>query len=251
MSKRHERQWAKLVAHRSLLIDRVRAVLFDAAGTLIHLREPAGETYARFARRHGGGVAAARLHEAFGECFRSMPAMVFPGESAGGVVALERDWWRSLVERVFRRAAARDAIADFDAFFAELYDHFARAAAWRASEGAVEVLSALRARGFATGVVSNFDRRLPAILAGLGLAPLLDVVVLPSDAGAAKPSPRIFHFALERIGVPAEHALYVGDDAEHDVEGARRAGLESIDARQLENLGDVVTLAETLLPATS
>jgi putative hydrolase of the HAD superfamily len=97
-------------------------------------------------------------------------------------------------------------------------------------------------------VVSNFDRRLLAILDGLGLAELLDVIVLPSDAGAAKPSPLIFRFALERLGVAADRALYVGDDAEHDVEGARRAGLESVDVRKLESLGELAARIDSFLP---
>jgi putative hydrolase of the HAD superfamily len=100
-------------------------------------------------------------------------------------------------------------------------------------------------------VVSNFDRRLMAILDGLGLAALLDAIVLPSDAGAAKPSPRIFHFALERLGVPARRALYVGDDAAHDVEGARRAGLQSLHVSELKDLNEVVQRASTLLPPAS
>jgi putative hydrolase of the HAD superfamily len=229
----------------------VRAVLFDAAGTLIHLREPVGQTYARFARRHGGTVTAEPLQEAFGKAFRRMPSMVFPGESIERVAVLEREWWRSLVEDVFRRAQGGGKIDDFAAFFNELYDHFATATTWRAAGEAAQALAALRERGLSTGVVSNFDRRLPAILGGLGLAPLLDVVVLPSDAGAAKPSPRIFHLALEHLGVPANRALYVGDDAEHDVEGARQAGLSSIDVRELRGLPEIVARVDCLLTPDS
>jgi putative hydrolase of the HAD superfamily len=217
----------------------VRAVLFDAAGTLIHLSEPVGEIYARFARRFGGDVSPARLQVAFGERFRSMPPMVFAGVPMKRIEELEREWWRSLVDAVLRSARARDEIADFDRFFGELFEHFAQAATWRAAAGAAEALSVLRRRGFSTGVVSNFDRRLLAILDGLGLAPLLDVVVLPSEAGAAKPSPLIFQLALERLGVTAGQALYIGNDAEHDVEGAKRAGLASLDVRQLQGLAEL------------
>ena len=229
----------------------MRSVLFDAAGTLIHLREPVGETYARFVRRYGGDVAPARLQAAFGETFRRMPPMVFSGEPMQRVVALEYEWWRSLVDGVFRSARARDEIADFDSFFADLYDHFSQAATWRAAAGAAEALSALRDRGLATGVVSNFDRRLLAILDGLGLADLLDVIVLPSDAGAAKPSPLIFHFALDRLGATAGQALYIGDDAEHDVEGAKRAGLASLDVRELNDFTELPFRIDALLPPDS
>ena len=48
-----------------------------------------------------------------------------------------------------------------------------------------------------------------------------------AGAGAAKPDPRIFARLLEVAGVPADAVLHVGDDAEADVEGARRAGLRT------------------------
>lgn len=45
--------------------------------------------------------------------------------------------------------------------------------------------------------------------------------------GKAKPSACIFHAACERLGVAPADVLHVGDDAEHDVAGASRAGLSS------------------------
>jgi FMN phosphatase YigB (HAD superfamily) len=73
----------------------------------------------------------------------------------------------------------------------------------------------------------------------LGLAPLLEVVVLPADAGAAKPDPRIFACALARLRVSAAVSVYVGDDARDDVAGARNAGLHAIDVMSLSDLGDI------------
>ena len=228
-----------------------RAVLFDAAGTLIHLREPIGKTYALFARRHGVEVPPRQIQEAFGAAFAGMPAMVFTSSAPQEIATRERDWWRALVRDVFRRTAAEERFSDFESFFAELFEHFARPTPWRAAPRAAEALATLRDSGLATGVVSNFDRRLLPILDGLGLAPLLDVVVLPSDAGAAKPSPRIFRLALDLLGVTPERALYVGDDAEHDVEGASWAGLASIDVRTLHALSDIPARLDSLLPPAS
>ena len=88
-------------------------------------------------------------------------------------------------------------------------------------------------------MVSNFDRRLPAILEGLGIAAQLDAIVLPSDARAAKPDRRIFALALERLGVAASEALFVGDDAQDDLEGAHAAGLRAVDVTTLATLSDL------------
>ena len=45
---------------------------------------------------------------------------------------------------------------------------------------------------------------------------------------AAKPDPAIFRAALERLGVAPADAIHVGDSVEHDVAGARAAGLEAV-----------------------
>jgi putative hydrolase of the HAD superfamily len=45
------------------------------------------------------------------------------------------------------------------------------------------------------------------------------------DCGVAKPDPRIFEAACQRLGQPPSQVLHVGDDVRLDVIGAQRAGL--------------------------
>ncbi len=223
----------------------IRAVLFDAAGTLIELCEPVGETYARVARDFGVALPAWRVDDAFRRIFARAEPMVFPDAAPGEVDALEREWWRGIVRSTFLAADSTRRFDDFDAFFEKLYALFSEPGTWRPRAGAPELLRELRTRGLATAVVSNFDRRLPGILAGLGRARWLDAVVLPADAGAAKPDRRIFALALARLGVPASEAVYVGDDEDRDVAGARAAGLEAIDVRSLATLSQLPARVDT------
>jgi putative hydrolase of the HAD superfamily len=234
----------------------LRGVLFDAAGTLMELRETVGETYARVAARHGVRLPAWRLDDAFTRVLRAAPARVFPGASLAEAARRERAAWREIVRATFRAADQgarfepqpdRDA---FDACFDALWDHYAEPAAWRAREGAGAALDALADRGLALGVVSNFDQRLPAVLAGLGLAARLQAIVLPAHAAAAKPDRRIFAHALAALGLAAPAALYVGDDAEHDLAGALAAGLCALDVNRLVSLRELPDrIAEAALPS--
>jgi putative hydrolase of the HAD superfamily len=89
-------------------------------------------------------------------------------------------------------------------------------------------LEALRARGVVTGVLSNMGRDLSEVLAKLGIAGLFDVVVSSAEAGASKPDPRIFEYALSKARTPATHAAHVGDQLETDVLGARSAGVTPV-----------------------
>jgi putative hydrolase of the HAD superfamily len=228
-----------------MTIGRLRAVLFDAVGTLVHLRAPVGETYARFAARHGARVPAARLEEAFGRCRASAPPVGWaPGQPLAEAAARERAWWRRLVDDTFRAADGASLPRPFDAFFDALYAHYGTAEAWALAEGARACLLALRARGLATGVVSNFDQRLRGVLRELGIHHLLDVVVLPAECGAAKPDRAIFDAALKRLGLWGGQVAYVGDDAARDLAAARAAGLLPVDVRALATLEGLLAALE-------
>jgi len=220
----------------------VRAVLFDAAGTLIETARPVGEVYAERARAHGVSLPAARVDDAFRRILAQAPPLLFADAPPDRIASLEAGWWRNLVRSTFLAADGSARLRDFDGFFAGLYAHYASASAWRARPGAHEALRRLRELGLATGVVSNFDGRLPGILAGLGLAERLDVVMLPGEARAAKPDPRIFALALARLRVPPSAAVFVGDDRARDLEGARAAGLAAIDATGLATLEELPAL---------
>lgn len=217
-------------------LSEIRAVLFDAAGTLIEPREPVGETYARMARSYGVDLPAWRVTDAFRRILRRAPPLAFPDATAEEIWHRERDWWRAVVRSTFLATDPTVRFSDFDAFFDALYRAFSEPDAWSCKPGCREALTALRARGLKAGVVSNFDRRLPGLLAGLTLAPLLDTVVLPSDAGVEKPDPRIFQLALERLGTPAAASVFVGDSAERDLAGARAVGMRAIDVGSLATL---------------
>lgn len=214
----------------------IRAVLLDAAGTLLRPREPVGETYARIARAHGVELPAWRLDDAFRRALRAAPSMPIPGE-ASERERLERAWWRDVVRATFRSADQMVRFGDFEACFAALFAHYARPDAWLALPGAAEALAALAAAGRRVAILSNFDHRLPAILAGLGLGS--PEVLLAGELGAAKPDPRCFARALARLGVAAAEAVYVGDDPERDLAAARRAGLRAIDAGSLATLREL------------
>ncbi|MGH7416702.1 MAG: HAD family hydrolase, partial [Candidatus Rokuibacteriota bacterium] len=99
-------------------------------------------------------------------------------------------------------------------------------------QGARAALEALAAGGALLAVVSNTMRTpgevVRQILDRSGLLPLFRVLVFSDECGIRKPSRGIFLRALKDLGVPAEHAVHVGDDSILDVEGARDVGMAAI-----------------------
>jgi putative hydrolase of the HAD superfamily len=65
----------------------------------------------------------------------------------------------------------------------------------------------------------------------LGLQHYFDVVVTYDDSGIKKPNEKPFLMALERLRVKPKEAIMIGDWAERDMVGAKRAGLKSVFAR--------------------
>ncbi len=67
-----------------------------------------------------------------------------------------------------------------------------------------------------------------ADLARIGLAHLFERCVAAREVGALKPDPAVFLRVLEGTGLQASEVLFVGDDPELDVEGARRVGMHPV-----------------------
>jgi putative hydrolase of the HAD superfamily len=103
----------------------------------------------------------------------------------------------------------------------------------RIYEDSLPTLEALSARGYRMGLVSNTPWGTPHYLwerqvEKFALAPLLEVCLFSSGVGYRKPHPAIFREALRRLGVRAEHALFVGDTPAEDIAGARAVGMRTV-----------------------
>lgn len=76
---------------------------------------------------------------------------------------------------------------------------------------------------YTLGAVTNGN----ADLSRIGLDHLFDFCISPTDIGVAKPDPAIFREAIRLLGAGPREILHVGDDPNHDVRGARRAGMRT------------------------
>lgn len=203
----------------------IRAVTFDATGTLFHVPRLA-ELYAEVMSRHGLRVRRRDLAGLIPRVWQEMACAVELGEDRFTTHPEgPRGWWRRFLERLCEHLEVPPP-SPFAA--AELFARFGRGDAYRLFPEVPAVLAELRRLGFGLAVISNWDPRLHGVLDDLGLAPLLDAVVTSSGVGVEKPHPAIFEEALEALGVEAHEALHVGDRVREDVEGALGVGMEAL-----------------------
>jgi putative hydrolase of the HAD superfamily len=209
----------------------IKAIFFDAVGTLFHLTTSVGDHYAVVADEIGLKLDPAALDRAFFAAWKKMPpraAIDGPREND------DKDWWRELVDLLLNNVAPSLNELDRDNFFEIAYEHFAEAGVWEAYPEVMEVLEKLEPR-FELAVVSNFDGRLRMILEHLGISKFFKHVFVSSEIGADKPDPEIFQRALRFSGFDADQVLHAGDDPERDWKAATVAGLSIFELDRPKN----------------
>ena len=94
---------------------------------------------------------------------------------------------------------------------------------------ALPVVQACRQAGFYVGLISDYDDYpLRVILSKTGLLTELDSITTSEEVRSYKPGVKIFQAALDKAGLSALQAIYVGDRWERDVAGAKKMGMTAI-----------------------
>ncbi len=203
----------------------------DALGTLVAMEPPAPRLRTELARRACLDVGAEAAEDAFRAEIAFYLEHHLEGRDAGSLELL-RD----------RCAAIIAESLDLPGLEAgEVREAMLAAIRFKAQPDAFGALRALRSRGVRLVVASNWDCSLGEVLAAAGLLPLVDGVVSSALAGAAKPDQAVFEAALAMAGTAVEEAVHVGDSPDHDIAGARAAGLRAIllDRRGVATTADV------------
>jgi putative hydrolase of the HAD superfamily len=221
----------------------IKAIFFDAAGTLFRLTKTVGDHYAYVGREVGLNLNSEELDRAFHTAWKQMPQrppIDGPREND------DKGWWRELVRCVLDEVAPSLSELDQDNFFEVAYEHFAEAGVWELYPDVPDALEELAPR-FQLAVISNFDGRLRLILRHLGISKYFAHVLVSSELGADKPDPEIFRRALKVMHLNASKALHVGDDPERDWKAAKAAGLSVFRLDRTRNsLRDLLATLPTL-----
>ncbi|MBA3709800.1 MAG: HAD-IA family hydrolase [Planctomycetes bacterium] len=216
----------------------IRAVSFDAAGTLFVPHPGVGAVYAEVAARHGIVRDACELESRFRPAFAAAQRRWRVPYGADDSDALT--FWAEVISGTFGEPLPYETVCD-------LYDAFASATRWRLVPGAHAAVDLARAHGLPTAVVSNFDCRLEPLLAGIGLGPF-DAVVASTAVGRAKPDPAVLIEACRRLGVVPADVLHLGDSEREDgvmcvAAGARWLRVDPLVGIPLEELSAILAVA--------
>lgn len=96
-------------------------------------------------------------------------------------------------------------------------------------DGAEELIKFLKSKDIKIGVLTNgifIDQANKLIR--LNLDSIVDYLVTADMCGCEKPDPRMFEYILNKIDVPPDRVLMIGDDILADIKGANDLGIKTI-----------------------
>jgi len=207
------------------MTEAIRAIFFDAGNTLIfpRIEELAQELTAQ---GYPATVEDFRAADRWGRA--KLDEILWPLLRQGQLPrTVDHVYWneylRALMEQVHVPEAKRGDVTDW------LGARFREVNFWsRVFPETPVFLDSLRARGYYLGVISNSMGWIEEQLGNVGLARRFDTILDSAVVGIEKPHPGIFRLALERAGVRAAEAIFVGDTYATDIGGAQLAGLRGV-----------------------
>jgi len=194
--------------------EKVETVLLDAGGVLLDLDY-------RYLRRLCRAYGVQTTEETLSRHEATARVEIHKVVRDGGRVS---DMWRDYFHFILGPVGI--PVDDQPAIIDSLWEAHEKFGLWTVPVAdAVETVTELKQAGFRIGVVSNAEGRVAHDLDAAGYKGLFETVVDSHRVGVEKPDPKIFRIALERMGVTAENAIYVGDVPAVDIEGAQAAQL--------------------------
>lgn len=202
-----------------------KAIGFDLFNTLLTVHPQAmEEAHHRQCRvLHEEGIAVE--DESFRRAYVEAALRFLKEAHKAGRETHNRFWVAAALEDIGHSLSPEDPrIAKaVDAYFSAFYPNC------ELIPGTRELLGELGGR-YPLGMLTNFTHP-PAVrtmIDLLGLDPFFEAVLVSGELGYRKPHPYVFDRFVEALGVPADRILFVGDDLEADVQGARDAGLQPV-----------------------
>ncbi len=209
----------------------VQAIVFDVNGTMVEIwteddREDIFRAAGHFLTYQGIDLRRHRVRDLYFEIMKRQQAESseqYPEFDAIGI-------WRTIVEdhmTDYTRALPADKLAQLPAFLAEMYRGMSRRHLGLYPHVRA-VLEELRARFRLAIVTDGQSGYARGELQAVGLTEFFDPIVISGDHGFRKPDGRLFQIVLDSLGVPAESALYVGNDMYRDIYGAGAVGMRTV-----------------------
>jgi len=203
---------------------KTRAVLFDMGGTLVFATCSESETFRRILRSVGIARTKRDIEEALSKTKKELDAEGF-AEQFGKIP--REEFWKRRDSHVLKHLGIDDQKRELARVLDRRWFDFANFKSYSDTQKSLE---RLREIGLRIGLISNgYEEEIRSVLSIAGLRmKMFDVVVGADTVHERKPHRDIFAYALRKLRVRPEEAIFVGDRIDTDYKGAEEAGLRSL-----------------------
>jgi len=203
---------------------KTKAVLFDMGGTLVFATCSESETFRRILRSVGIARTKRDIEEALSKAEKELDVERF-AEEFGKIPRGE--FWVRRDSRVLKHLGIDDQKGELARVLDRRWFDFAN---FKLYSDTQKTLQRLREIGLRIGLVSNgYEEEIRSVLSKAGLSTkMFDVVVGADTVHERKPHRDIFAYALRKLQVRPEEAIFVGDRIDTDYKGAEEAGIRSL-----------------------
>ena len=203
----------------------IKAVFFDFYNTLATYHPPREELYVNICRGLGIEVEAKAL-------FSSLAAadIFYRNENSRSPIDKKtpEEKINFYVEYAIRILRGADVEINRDTALQILTKVREQKWEFKAYEDTLPTLKELENLGLIMGLISNVVQDMEPTYTELGLQPYLDFKVTSAEVGCDKPRPKIFQAALKKAQVKPEEVIYIGDQYDIDIVGARGVGMKAL-----------------------
>jgi putative hydrolase of the HAD superfamily len=203
----------------------IKAVFFDLYQTLVHYEPSQEELEARALEKLGFQTTAQALNRpiltANEWIYQQIAKRPLSQRSREEIAALYTEYQRIVIKEAGIQAEEKVVMTLLGMMQQAKMDIVLY-------EDTLPALIDLKKRGLVTGLISNIEKNMTETIQKLGISNQLDIVVTSQDAGAAKPQPEIFRYAMQQVKMQPAESLYIGDQYQVDVLGANATGMKGI-----------------------
>jgi HAD superfamily hydrolase (TIGR01549 family) len=203
---------------------RLQAVFFDVGETLVHVDPSFAELFVKVLAGEGHVRTLDQVRDASAHVYARFSEAARDRSMWTTSPARSRAFWISVYERMLDDLD----VADGDGLATTLHREFTRLENYALFDDVRPTLASLADAGLQLGIVSNFEAWLEEWFGIHELLETFPVRVISGIEGIEKPDERIYRLALERAGVDASEAAYVGDNPEFDVDPPTAIGMFAV-----------------------
>lgn len=226
----------------------LRAVFFDAGNTLLY---PRVDELAEELTTAGYPATVDDFHAVERVAKAKLGAWLWPQLGSNAMLEADRMYWTEYLHELLDRLKV--PVEQHGTMTTQIVERFRDVRFWSLVFPDTEpALQSLEDAGYILGVISNSVGTIAEQLGRAGLARYFRFILDSAVVGVEKPDPAIFRMALDKAGVAAGAAIFIGDSYATDVGGARQAGIRgllidrfgcyddaAVDCRRLRTLGEL------------